>query len=193
MQAGQSIPFITGTLSISILLDNQTILLNAPVTTSKSYEIQIATDNTIRTGSIKTRSTQVQTESTSALQATSSALGVIRFIGGSTVTEPRLSIVNLYGKNAKLFAEFLYVNLYAQAITDSQARTATTSSVNTILNLYGFDYRYQQPFNYISYLYLINDQLLAAQAVLIADFPNSEQQITRFFNYLQKRASILLK
>jgi hypothetical protein len=100
--------------------------------------------------------------------------------------------IYLYAQNASLFQQYLYVDTYVQCITNSAAQQATHDSVQLILDTYGANYRNQANFNYISYFYLIADQLTATQAALIEQYPESSEQIIEFFAYLQNRVTKLL-
>jgi hypothetical protein len=181
LQAGQSIPIITSTLNVSVLLDdNFTFISNAPITSTKSYEIGKGVGYSLATRAIA-----------STIEQSSSALGVLRFLGGSVVEQPSIPSVNLYAENYQLFDEFLYVSLYLQIISDSAARSATSIAVNAVINTYATDYSNQSNFNYITNAYLMNPNLLAAQQTITRLYSASATQITKFFILLQKRIAAL--
>ena len=188
LQAGQSIPFIYGTNSINITtLDHRPITTSYPILTNTTYTIGLTNNYDITpVRSIQTR------DASGSVSTTSSNLGIIRFLGGSTPVAPKMANVNLYAQNPDLYAQFLYVTSYAQYITDAQARQATIDAVNVILINFGNAYRNQSGFNYISYFYLINEQLTAAQTLLKNQYYNSSIQIDAFFTALKNRVNRLL-
>jgi uncharacterized delta-60 repeat protein len=112
----------------------------------------------------------------------------IRYLGGNFL-EASISAINAYGSNANLFQDFLYVDFYAQIISDADAQTATISAINTILSQYAADYVDQPNFNYVLYLYLLEDQLALAQADLLASY--GDVGINQFFIYLNDRIAKL--
>jgi hypothetical protein len=187
--AGDSIPFLTGTTNVTIVADDMTIALNSPINTANSYEI---TTSVSSTRLLPITHDGLTRAASSNLPQSTSALGVLRFLGGSTQPLPKNPSIALYGQNSHLFKEYLYTDVYSQVIIDKAAQTAAAQAVNLIVDNYGINYRNQTNFNYISYFYLINDQLTAAQAVLIESYPNSTEQITSYFRYIQKRITTLL-
>lgn len=180
IETGQSSPFITGAHSVSIMTsaattfsvptDLVTIISNAPISSS-SYKVP----------------------SLPTLRRLSSALTTMRLLGGSIPVPPYMPAANIYGYNSNLFTEFLYVDTYAQLITDPIARAQTVTTVNDILAQYGVDYIVQPNFNYLSYLYLINEELDAAEQDLITAHLESLEEIEQFFIYLKKHAANLLR
>ncbi len=183
LQAGTAIPFITGTQFVSIMNNDSVIITNKEIISTESYNI---VETNFQNRSIKATSIE------SDMIPTSSALGVIQLIGGQIPVEPVVLPVRVYGDSQNLFEEFLYVNAYAKVIINQTARAAAIIAVNRIVNQYADAYINQPNFNYISYIYLINPQLKAAQAVIASQYPNSAQQINLFFSYLQKRNNALL-
>ena len=127
-----------------------------------------------------------------SIQPSTSALGILRFLGGVAQTALNNRAINLYAQNSQLFEQYLYVTTYAEIITDAAAQAATVQAVSDIITAYAINYRNQSDFNYISYFYLINDQLTAAQATLITQYPGSTDQINEFFRYLENRVTTLL-
>ena len=109
-----------------------------------------------------------------------------RYLGGSIPFSPTLAIAT-YGLNSNYILNFLMVDFYAQSITDFDARAASIATLNTILADYAVDYVAQPNFNFISYLYLLENQFINAQADLIFIYPESTEQINAFFDYLYKQ------
>jgi hypothetical protein len=188
LQAGDAIPFITGTNGVDIFADGQQILSNRQISSTLFYEIQ----NAITTKSLRLNVMEELRAASPDIEPSSSALGVLRFLGGQTPTPPNIKAVYLYAQNPSLFKQYLYIDLYVQAIVNSTAQQAAKNAVNLIVDNYAINYRNQPDFNYISYFYLLNDQLAAAQATLVAQYPTSTTQINRFFTYIQKRITTLL-
>lgn len=120
---------------------------------------------------------------------TSSAYSLLfyAFLGGQTLEPVEASATNTYGYNSTFLSDFLYITFYAQVITSSTVRDAAISSVNSILTSYTNNYSDQPNFNYVSYLYIINTELLAAQASLSLTYPDSSEQISDFFTYIIER------
>ena len=176
---GQSTPFITQTLSMSMTIDGQTISSNYPISSNGSYGINPTTGYSLSraVGSIP--------------EVSSSTLGVIRFLGGEVQTNPSILSVDMYGQNSNIFEEFLYINFYLQVITNNTARVATLHAINTIFNTYANNYSMQPNFNYITNANLINPMLVATQEILIRQYPGSATQITKFFILLRNRINIL--
>ena len=120
------------------------------------------------------------------------SLYYVSVLGGQTPsTVPATSSIGAYGYNSAFIGEFLYTDFYATVITNLTVQAAAIADVNDIIATYAANYANQPNFNYISYLYLINDDLAAAQASLIALYPGSTSQINQFFLYLQERIAIL--
>lgn len=115
------------------------------------------------------------------------SLYFMSFLGGQTPEPGVTTAVNLYGHNSTWVPEFMYITTYAQVISDATAQTAAIDTANTILSNYIFAYSGQSNFNFISYLYLINSDLDAAQITLIAAYPASTMQIIEFMTYLKNR------
>ena len=118
---------------------------------------------------------------------------IVRFLGvtssqPTTATSP----IAAYGYNSAVVPEFLYVDSYAAVITNPTVQAAAIADVNDVIATYQTNYANQPNFNYISYLYLMNADLAAAQAGLLALYPASTSQINQFFIYLQKRINILI-
>lgn len=178
---GSAIPFITGTYTVNVFIFDGIsytgIILNQVITPVDSYEIRQA-NNQFRLF----RATSTDAE----IQTASSALGTIRFLGGSTPPELALKNITVYGKNRTIFQEFLYVDVYAQVISDLTARAAVKLVINTMLDTYATN-NINNQFNFISYVPQINDQLRIAQIALRSQYPNSTQEIDLFFRYLLKR------
>jgi hypothetical protein len=188
LQAGDSIPFVTGTNAVTLFSDGQEILNTSIKNSNFFWEIQ----NSVTSRGIEINSFNLLKAASPDLQQSSSALGILRFLGGSTPTPPNIKAVYLYAQNAALFKEYLYIDLYAQTIVNSTAQQAAKDAVNLIVDNYAISYRNQPDFNYISYFYLINDQLAAAQAILITQYPTSTTQINKYFTLLAKRITTLL-
>lgn len=178
---GTAIPFITGTYSVNVFIFdgiNYTgIILNEIITPIDSYEIKQA-NNQVRL--------LRATSSNAEIQTSSSALGAIRFLGGSTPANLALKNITVYGDNPNIFKEFLYVDVYAKVISDPIARAAASLSVNTMIDVYANN-NINNQFNFIAYIPQINDQLRIAQIALRSQYPNSIQQIDLFFKYLLQR------
>jgi uncharacterized delta-60 repeat protein len=117
---------------------------------------------------------------------------VARFLGGATPQLGTTTAINSYGYNATWLSEFLYINFYAQIITDTTARNATIALTNSIIASYISAYSEQTGFNYIAYAYLMNEDLLAAQATLGAAYASSYTQIIQFFTSIITRQAQLL-
>lgn len=117
-----------------------------------------------------------------------------QFLGGSTPELGITSTVNAYGYNPQDLTEFFYINSYAQIIANPVAQAAAITLVNTIFLNYISAYENQPGFNYISYAYLMNTQLLAAQNSLNTIYTDAttQAQITQFFNYIFERENKLL-
>jgi len=171
IEAGESVPFITGTTSASVISNtNATLIAQRPVE-GTSYEIT----------------------SLPALKKLVSDIATIRLLGGQTPVIPPLPAARLYGFNSLLFAEFLYVDTYAKVIIGADAREDSITAVNDILAIYADDYKNQPNFNDLSYLYLIFERLDAAELDLIASYPSSTEEITEFFIHIKKRARNILQ
>ena len=112
----------------------------------------------------------------------------LRLLGG-TIARDITSQITAYGLNADFISEFLYVDFYTQIITNATAQAATISAINTILSQYAADYVDQPNFNYLSYLYLLSDQLVLAQADLLTSY--GDVGINQFFIYLNDRIAQL--
>jgi uncharacterized delta-60 repeat protein len=115
-----------------------------------------------------------------------------RYLGG-IIPETVTPTITAYGYNQNFISEFLYNNFYATAITDQTARRATIAAIDAILTTYSSDYVNQPNFNYIAYLYLLESQLNAAQAILLTTYPSSTTQINQYFLFLHERMASLIK
>lgn len=188
LQAGDAIPFITGTNAVTLFSNGQQILYTSVKNSNLFYEIQ----NSVTNRGIEINPFNLLKAASPDLQESSSALGILRFLGGQTPTPPNIKAIYLYAQNAALFKEYLYIDLYAQTIVNSTAQQAAKNAVNLIVDNYAINYRNQPDFNYISYFYLLNDQLAAAQATLVAQYPTSTTQINKYFRLLAKRITALL-
>ncbi len=145
--------------------------------------------STINDLSTTLRSNDIQSDGKLVIVAQTTAIGddqmiTIRYLGGN-ILEGSTSEIEAYGSNANLFQEFLYINFYAQIITDTAAQAATVSAINSILSQYATDYADQPNFNYLLYLYLLEEQLTEAQAELITEY--GDVGISEFFIYLNDR------
>lgn len=116
------------------------------------------------------------------------------FLGGSTPELGITSTINTYGYNPSYLSQFFYIDMYAQIITDPIARAAAIDATNSIFSNYTTTYSNQSGFNYVSYAYLMNIDLLAAAAALNSIYfdTTTQDQITQFFNYIIARESQLL-
>jgi len=170
IEAGDSIPFITGTTSASVISNTDITLIAQRPVDDNSYEIT----------------------SFPILRKLTSDVAILRLLGGQTPIIPSLPAARLYGFNPLLFAEFLYVDTYAEIILDPVAQADAISAVNTILLAYGEGYILQPNFNYLSYLYLIYAELDEAEVTLLADYPGSDPEIRQFFVYIKDHADNLL-
>lgn len=180
---GAFIPFITGTEQVTVLVNDAVIIANENVISTESYRIQ-------QQNNFQQRLVRAEND-TPELTTASSALGVIRMLGGSVSSQSGIIPVEVYGNNINLFKEFLYIDVYAKVITDSTARTAAIRAVNTVVDTYAQN-NSGNNFNYVAYLYQINDELRIAQALLRSQYPNSIQQIDLFFRYIIKRNTKIL-
>lgn len=120
---------------------------------------------------------------------------IYRFLGGSTPELGKTSVVTMYGYNSAFLSKFLYIDFYSQVITNTAARAAALASVNAIISSYISTYTNQTGFNYISYAYLMNANLLAAKATLLDTYESdsiTQAEITQFFEYIINRESQLL-
>jgi len=113
-------------------------------------------------------------------------LFMARYLGG-TAPQDVIAPIESYGFNPNFVSESLYSTFYTTIITNSQAQAATVSAMNSILSNYESDYANQPNFNYISYLYLLEDELAAAHITLEAAYPDSSTEIDLFFSYLDDR------
>lgn len=189
LEAGNAFPFINGTNAITLNnVSGQPILSQYPINSNQFWEIGYSL--TTRSWSIEEKS--ALRAAASSINQSSSALGVLRFLGGQAPATSTTPSVVLYGKNAQLFEQYLYINTYAQCITDQVAQAAAKDQVHAIVYNYAINYRQQPNFNYISYFYLIQDQLDAAQTDLTAQYTSSTTQINQFFDYLKLRVAALL-
>ncbi len=189
LEAGNAFPFITGTNAITLNnISGQAILTKYPINSNQFWEIGYSL--TTRSWSIEEKS--ALRAAASNIDQSSSALGVLRFLGGQAPTTSTTPSVALYGTNAQLFEQYLYIDTYAQCITDPIAQAAAKDQVHNIVYNYAINYRQQPNFNYISYFYLIQDQLDAAQTDLTAQYTSSTTQINQFFDYLKLRVAALL-
>lgn len=188
LQAGDALPFITGTGTISMQANDTTISQTFPVTSTLFYEITTATT----TKSFRPSLNFGLRAASSDIQSSSSALGILRFIGGQNPIVPVSDQIALYGQNNNLFKQYIYVSSYAQYIQDATAQKSTIDTVNQILASYGSAYANQTNFNYISYFYLITSQLAQAKIDLVTQFPLSTAEINRFFKAIATRITNLL-
>lgn len=152
---------------------------NQSTATLQARSIAIAPDKKIMTGGVNLTSTNFN-------------LLFYAFLGGQTPLSGENSTINNYGYNAAFLSEFLYINFYAQVITDTTAQSAAIAATNSVITSYINSYSNQSGFNYISYLYLMNPDFVEAQATLIDTYPNSSDQITQFFIYIVEREYQLL-
>ena len=113
---------------------------------------------------------------------------VMRLLGGKILESTTVEL-ELYGVNPDLFQEFLYVNFYAQSISNSDAQQGTIDIVDAILNQYALDYADQSNFNYASYTYLLHDEFALAEIALITEYGNVG--ISQFFINLNERINHL--
>lgn len=118
-------------------------------------------------------------------QITGFGLGAFNLIQGILST-PSLSEINSYGLSATYFKEFLYIDFYATIIADTVAQAATIDAVTAILSSYATTYSLSN-INFISYLFLIKNDLATAQAALLLAYPSSSTEINQFFVYLAAR------
>ena len=122
----------------------------------------------------------------SAGQSNENTILLTRYLGGNLLEESTLPISS-YGKNSSFISDFLYINFYATIITDSTAQAATISAMNAILSQYSFDYNNQPNFNFVAYLYLLEDQLIETHATLASTYPGSITELDLFFSYINDR------
>ena len=112
----------------------------------------------------------------------------IRYLGGN-ILEGSTQQIDAYGYNSNFISEFLYVDFYTTIITDPTAQAATILAINTILADYATDYANQPNFNYLLYLYLLEEQFIEAQLDLITEY--GDVSISQFFIYLNDRITKL--
>jgi uncharacterized delta-60 repeat protein len=189
-------------------------ILTAGMNTSPSSNFNLVAIRYEQDGTIDTSFDFTTTQTTASLQFRAIALApdkkiiaagldtissysflFFRFLGGSTPEFGITSAVNIYGYNAAFLSNFLYVDFYAQTITNLTARNAALTSVSTIISTYITTYSNQPDFNYVSYAYLMNTSLLAAAATLNTTYETdtiTQAQITQFFAYIIDRESQLL-
>lgn len=151
--------------------------------TNIAYSIAIQTDGKI----ITTGSTQQD-----SINAGINRFFIARFLGGFTPSSGRTTTINTYGYNSAWLSEFFYIDAYAQVITDTTARAATITATNDIFASFATTYALQPSFNFISYAYLMNEDLVAAEELLTSAYPSSSSEITQFFAYIFERESQLL-
>jgi uncharacterized delta-60 repeat protein len=125
-----------------------------------------------------------------SIYGSNGGLGAISFLGGGLPINETSSIAT-YGQSQNLFQEFLYVNFYAQGITDLTARAATIAAINQIFanyaTLYSNQHTVDPTFNYLSYIYLNTAEMNIVQATLLTAYPESIDQINSFFRFIYKR------
>ncbi|MDP3788576.1 MAG: hypothetical protein Q8Q60_04675 [Candidatus Chromulinivorax sp.] len=130
---------------------------------------------------------------TSSFNSGQNALGIVRWLGGFTPSSGRTTTINTYGYNSAYISEFLYVDFYATVISDTTARAAAIDAVNVIIDSFATSYVNQSSFNFISYAYLMNEDLLAAEELLASNYPSSSTEIAQFFEYIFARETQLLE
>ena len=106
--------------------------------------------------------------------------GAFQMLGSNELQSTTPSVLT-YGFNPNYFTDFLYVNTYAQIISDTTARNATVSAINSMLTNYAQSYNLQNDFNYLLYLYLLESEIAQIQTNLIATYPTSSDEIIQFF------------
>jgi len=141
------------------------------------------------------RSNTIQTDGKLVIVAQTTAdnndsMITIRYLGGNLL-EGSTSAISAYGTNANLFQEFLYIDFYATIITDPTAQAVTILAINTILTDYATAYVNQPDFNYLLYLYLLEEQFIEAKADLLVSYSESTTEINQFFMYLNDRITKL--
>ncbi|MDP3788575.1 MAG: hypothetical protein Q8Q60_04670 [Candidatus Chromulinivorax sp.] len=149
-----------------------------------AYSVAVQTDEKI----ITTGSFQIST-----FNDNKNSLGIARFLGGVTPSSGRTTTINTYGYNSAYISEFLYVDFYATVISNTTARAAAIDAVNVIIDSFATSYVNQPSFNFISYAYLMNEDLLAAEELLASDYPSSSTEIAQFFEYIFARETQLLE
>lgn len=115
-----------------------------------------------------------------------SEIVTIAILSGSLVNQKVPTIAD-YGYNSLFLSEFLYQNVYVQIINDPAARQSTLDAINEILEAYAANYSQQPNFNYLDYLYLIEANLVQAQANLITTYPTLENEINNCFSCINSR------
>jgi uncharacterized delta-60 repeat protein len=120
-------------------------------------------------------------------------LYISSFLGGQTPSLGVTSEIGTYGYTTSTWlSEFLYVNFYAQCITDEFTRDAVIASVNDdVLSTYTTNYANQPSFNFITNLSLVKPDLIDIQIILLEFYPESTSQINQFFTYLNSRITAL--
>ena len=127
-----------------------------------------------------------------------SQIAIVRYLGNvlpaqaAAATLPIQTIINTYASNSANVPQFLYLNYFALAITDSAARAAAISGIESMLATYISAYATQAGFSFGANLYLITAQLDTLEADLIATYPESTTQIQTFFTNLEARMASLV-
>ena len=119
------------------------------------------------------------------------SLFMARYLGGTTPQEV-IAPISSYGFNPNFVPQSLYSTFYATTITDPTAQAATIAAIDSILSTYSSDYTNQPNFNYINYLYLLENELAAAHITLNAAHPDSSEEIDLFFSYINDRILTLI-
>ncbi|MGZ6251322.1 MAG: hypothetical protein ACXWL2_04795 [Candidatus Chromulinivorax sp.] len=169
-------------LQVSIIVQGQAVIDHADINPNQSYTITQA----------PTRKIALKAAN-SDLSVSSTALAVVRLLGGDSSSQTKLAspTANIYGFNPDLFRQFFYVDAYTQMISDLTARQATLQAISAVFANYQASYDQQPDFNYVTYGYLMNSQLVAAQQTLVNSYPASADQINLCFGYLLRRIEIL--
>ncbi|MGZ6251043.1 MAG: delta-60 repeat domain-containing protein [Candidatus Chromulinivorax sp.] len=117
-------------------------------------------------------------------------MGSINFFGPSFPTT--LQSMQSYGLNVNLFEQFLYVNNYAELITDPIVQQALINGVKQAISFYIETYGSIQNFNFIGYLYLLAPILDTQETTLVEEYPGFTIEISNFFLQLNNRIKELI-
>jgi len=115
---------------------------------------------------------------------------LLRILGGF-IPENLPLTTDLYGTNSAFISQFLYQSFYAQYISNVAVRNATLAQVNSVISTYASAYASQPDFNFITYLYLIQEDLNQSELILIDQYPDYQEEIHVYFNALTNRLFVL--
>lgn len=113
------------------------------------------------------------------------------FVTDPSTLSPSNYKIYYYGNNPELFIKYFGIDVFAQSITDISVQSDTIIAVQAIFANYAEIYQDQPGWNLVWHSYRIYSDLIAAQAILRADYLSSETQINQFFDLLYTRIGIL--